>query len=173
MTHAIKSRETLLALVRAALRSGTVAGLAMIPFAALFRASGLRINEYGRKTLELVVGEVAPPLSYVLSFAQHLLISCAAAIPLLWVLGRIDRRRTRVLIGALYGAGFYVAANSLALPLFFGDATPWELGIDFVYPSLVIHVVYGVVLGLVAQSRGRRRQHDLGEPALRPVDRAS
>jgi hypothetical protein len=50
------------ALAGEALRSGTLAGLATIPFAALFRAFGLRINEHGRKTLALVVGDVAPPL---------------------------------------------------------------------------------------------------------------
>jgi hypothetical protein len=33
------------ALVRGALRSGTIAGLAMIPFGALFRFLGLRVNE--------------------------------------------------------------------------------------------------------------------------------
>lgn len=143
--------DALLALVRETLRSGTLAGVAMIPFAALFRAFGLRVNEYGRKTLELVVGDVAPPLQYALSFAQHMLISWFAAVPLLWVLGRIDDRRTRVALGALYGAAFYVAMNSLALPLFFGDPTPWQLGFATVVPSLFIHLVYGVVLGWVAR----------------------
>jgi len=143
------------ALARDTLRSGTLAGLAMIPFAALFRAFGLRINEYGRKTLELVVGDVAPPLHYVLTFAQHLLISWFAAVPLLWLLGRIGDRRTRVLVGAAYGAAFYVVMNSLALPFYFGDPTPWELGAETVYPSLTIHLVYGVVLGLLARAPER------------------
>ena len=40
-----------LMLGRASVRAGTAAGLAMIPFAAVFRARGLRVNEYGRKTL--------------------------------------------------------------------------------------------------------------------------
>ena len=137
-------------LLRATLRSGTAAGLAMVPPAALFRALGLRVNEYGRKTLELLVGDVASPLRDILMFAQHLLISWVAAVPLLLVLGRIADRRQRVLLGALYGAGFYVVMNSLALPFAFGDPTPWQLGAMTVLPSLAIHLVYGLVLGLMA-----------------------
>jgi hypothetical protein len=134
-----------------ALRAGTIAGLAMIPFAALFRFFGLRVNEYGRKTLALVVGELAPPLHTVLTFLQHLLISWVAALPLLLALRWIPTRRARVLAGAAYGAAFYVGMNSLALPLAFGDPTPWRLGFETVYPSLFIHLVYGVALGRVAK----------------------
>jgi hypothetical protein len=46
-----------------------------------------------------------------------------------------------VALGALYGAAFYVVMNSLALPLLFGDRTPWQLGFATVYPRLVIHLV--------------------------------
>ena len=123
----------------------------MIPFAWLFRARGLRVNEYGRKTLALVVGDVAPPLHTLLTFAQHMLISWLAAVPLLLALRRIDARRTRLLVGAVYGAGFYVAMNSWALPLAFGDPTPWQLGFETVYPSLFIHLVYGVAIALTAR----------------------
>jgi len=124
----------------------------MIPFAALFRARGLRINEYGRKTLELVVGDVAPPLHLALTLVQHLLISWAAAVPLLLVLRGIERRVLRVGVGTLYGAAFYVAVNSFALPLWFGDPTPWQLGLATVVPSLVVHLVYGAVVGLAARA---------------------
>lgn len=158
MEALIASREKMIALLRETLRSGTLAGLAMIPFAALFRARGLRVNEYGRKTLELVVGDVSPALHYVLTFAQHLLISCVAAIPLLLVFSRIDGRPTRLLVGALYGAAFYVVVNSFALPLYFGDRTPWELGVETVYPSLAIHVVYGIVLGATVRAPHRFRK---------------
>lgn len=127
----------------------------MIPFAALFRSQGLRVNEYGRKTLALLVGEVAPPLDTVLMFGHHMLISWSAAVPLLLALERIDARRSRALAGAVYGAGFYTVMNSWALPLAFGDPTPWQLGFETVYPSLVIHLVYGVVIGLAARQRQR------------------
>jgi hypothetical protein len=149
------------ALAAKALRSGTLAGLAMIPFAALFRAFDLRINEYGRKTLKLVVGDVAPPLHYALTLAEHLLISWVVAVPLLWLLARIDDRRARVLIGAVYGAAFYVVVNAWALPLYFGDPTPFALGIEVVYPSLAIHLVYGVVIGSIAGAPDRLRNHSM------------
>lgn len=137
--------------------AGTLAGLAMIPFAAAFRARGLRVNEYGRKTLALLVGEVGAPLELVLGFAQHLVISWLAAVPLFVLFDRAgawlaDRPR-RMLFGAAYGAGFYVVMNSFALPIAFGDPTPWALGLETVYPSLTIHVVYGAVLGAAARAR--------------------
>ena len=137
--------------IREALRSGTIAGLAMIPFAAVFRFCGLRINEYGRKTLELLVGEVTPRLHFLLTLVQHLVISCLVAVPLLWLLNGIGDRRARLLIGTIYGAAFYVAVNSLALPFAFGDPTPWALGFGVVYPSLAIHLVYGFSVALTAR----------------------
>ncbi len=157
MTSSHTTWDRVRALGRESFRAGTLAGLAMIPFAAFFRARGLRVNEYGRKTLEIVVGGANPALNFLLTLVQHLVISWIAAVPLLWLLGRVDDRRSRVLIGAAYGAAFYVAINSWALPRHFGDRTPWELGFDTVYPSLAIHLVYGVVLGLVARPPGRAR----------------
>jgi hypothetical protein len=139
------------ALARDALRSGTIAGLAMIPFAALFQFLGLRVNEYGRKTLGLLLGELPPPLHYLFTFALHIVISWIAAAPLLLVLDRFVDRRVRVFVGFLYGAAFYAVVNSLALPIAFGDPTPWELGFATVYPSLVVHLVYGTVVALTAR----------------------
>ena len=51
--HGQRGRATL---IRETFRTGTVGGLVMIPFALLFRSLGLRVNEYGRKTIEFVVG---------------------------------------------------------------------------------------------------------------------
>jgi uncharacterized membrane protein YagU involved in acid resistance len=144
------------ALVRESLRAGTVAGLAMIPFAAVFQRLGLRVNEYGRKTLALFVGNVSPPVHHLLTFAQHLAISWVVAVPLLLLVGVVPRRREKLLVGLAYGAGFYVVVNSLALPLVFGDPTPWRLGFTVVYPSLFIHLVYGLAVALVARPLGRR-----------------
>lgn len=139
------------ALVLDAVRSGTVAGVAMIPFAAVFRASGLRINEYGRRTLELMVGQVPPRLHDLLTLVEHLIISWIAAVPLLLLLSSVSDRRTRMITGALYGLAFYVGVNSIILPWSFGDPTPWRLGFDTVYPSLVVHLVYGVGVSIVAK----------------------
>lgn len=142
-------------LIGEALRAGVAGGLAMIPFAAIFRARGLRINEYGRKTLELLVGHTEPPLYFVLTFVQHMIISCIVAVPLVLALPYLVDRRARLLAGVAYGAGFYVVMNSLALPIAFGDPTPWQLGFATVYPSLFIHLVYGLVVALVARSEAR------------------
>ena len=136
-------------LLRTALRAGVLAGLAMIPFAAFFRGIGWRVNEYGRKTLELVVGQVASPQRDVLMFFEHMAISVTVAVPFALVLrGESDRGR-RMLAGVLYGLAFYVGVNSFALPIAFGDPTPWTLGFTAVFPSLFIHLVYGIVLGAI------------------------
>lgn len=138
-------------MIRQTLRAGTVAGLAMIPFAAAFRHFDLRVNEYGRKTLELLVDDVSPALHNALTFVQHLVISWLAAVPLLLLLRRIANGPARFFAGMAYGAVFYVAVNSLALPIAFGDPTPWELGFATIYPSLFIHLVYGVVVAMMAR----------------------
>ena len=142
MTCAVRLRDVLW--------SGTIAGLAMIPFAAVFRACGLRVNEYGRRTLALLVGEQPPHVHYLLTFVQHIVISWFAAVPLLFLFGRM-RNQPRVLVGALYGIAFYCGVNSLFLPLAFGDPTPWSLGLGTVYPSLVLHLVFGITVALAAR----------------------
>jgi hypothetical protein len=62
MIHALKESQPPRTLSRETLRVGTVAGLAMMPLGEVFRSFDLRINEYGRKTLELLVGDVSGPL---------------------------------------------------------------------------------------------------------------
>jgi uncharacterized membrane protein YagU involved in acid resistance len=151
--------------IREALRAGTVAGLAMTPFAAVFQRLGLRVNEYGRKTLDLFVNDVSAPVYYLLAFVQHLAISWVVAVPLLLLLGGFPRKRDRLLIGLAYGAAFYVTVNSLALPFAFGDPTPWRLGFRVVYPSLLIHLVYGVTVALLARPGARNWPSQ--EPGLR------
>ena len=64
---------------------------------------------------------------------------------------RASGARAAWLVGAAYGAGFYLPVNSLALPWLFGDPTPWELGWNVVYPSLIVHVVYGVSVALASR----------------------
>jgi len=44
----MSSRNQSTTLLRDVFWSGTIAGVAMIPFAAVFRSYGLRINEYGK-----------------------------------------------------------------------------------------------------------------------------
>lgn len=56
-----------------------------------------------------------------------------------------------------YGALYYVAVNSLALPLYFGDPLPWILGWAVVLPSLLVHVVFGVSVACAVAALRRKR----------------
>lgn len=129
-------------LARETLRSGTVAAIAMIPFGLAFAALGWRMNEYGRAVLRVLFGELAPGPRVGLMLVEHLLISWMACVPLLLALVLGRGRAPGWAIGLTYGAGFYVVMNSLALPWWFGDPTPWQLGLPAVLPSLIVHLVY-------------------------------
>lgn len=150
------------ALAREATRAGLLAGLAMIPFAAVFRARGLRVNEYGRKTLALFVSGEGPTAHWIFVFVQHLFISVIAAVPLIWLLAAIQGRAARISIGTLYGVFFYAVVNAWALPRLFGDPLPYRLGLEVVYPSLAIHVVYGFVLGCATRTQSDAERDESG-----------
>lgn len=135
-----------LALAKETVRSGTIASLVMMPPGLLFKALGLRVGHYGPKLGEVLFGDPSPAVL----FAQHLVIGWISAIPLLLLL-RISHAISPVLVGVLYGGAYYVLVNALALPLVFGDPLPWQLGIEFVYPSLVVHLVYGASIGVTAR----------------------
>lgn len=78
---------------------------------------------------------------------QHLVIGWVSALPLLIVLLFTQAERWPVMTGAAYGAAYYVAINSLALPIYFNDPLPWQLGASTVLPSLIGHVIFGAVIG--------------------------
>lgn len=142
------------------LRSGTLASLAMMPFGALFRWLGLRVGHYGPKFAAWLFGTEPGP---VLLFAQHLVLGWLSALPLLLVLvlplRALATRRARLVVSAAYGAGYYAAVNALGLPWFFGDPSPLLLGWPVVYPSLVVHVVFGLVIGLASAGFVERARH--------------
>ncbi len=142
-----------------ALRSGTIASLVIVPLAPLFKALGLRIGHYGPKFAALFVDDPQP---WQL-FAQHLLVGWISALPLLLILLGTRAARWPVVAGASYGAAYYGLVNSLALPLYFGDLTPWQLGWSTIYPSLIGHMVYGASIGLTSQRFVARMQ---SAPAL-------
>ncbi len=124
-------------------RSGTLASLAIVPLSPLFKAAGLRIGHYGPKFAGLFVNDPQPWLLFV----QHIVIGWVSALPLLLILMGTGARQRPLLVGALYGAAYYVAINSLALPMYFNDPLPWQLGASTVLPSLVGHVIFGAVIG--------------------------
>jgi len=137
----------LLSLIKESLRSGTIAALAMMPFGIVFKLLDLRVGYYGPKLGALLFGE---PTRFVL-FLQHLAIGWMSALPLLFILVRLRGRMAPTAIGAAYGLAYYVVVNSFALPLFFGDPTPWQLGFSFIYPSVLIHLVFGVCIGITSK----------------------
>jgi len=137
--------------MREALRSGSIAAIAMIPFALLFSMAGMRINEYGKKTIQLFFGNFPSGIRFALFVIEHFILSWIIAIPLLLLLKSFHHRIPRLLLGALYGAVFYILVNSLLLPSLFNDVTPWKL--DFtktILPSLVVHIVYGLSIALTS-----------------------
>ena len=138
-------------LAREALRSGTLAAVVMMPFGLAFRALGLRVNEYGMKTIAALFGAVSPRAGFALFVVEHFLIAWTAAVPLLLALRLAPEKFPPLLVGAAYGAGFYGVVNSLALPWLFGDPTPWQLGFAVVAPSLTVHLAYGISIAVTAQ----------------------
>ena len=127
--------------------SGTVAALAMMPFGLAFRAMGLRVGYYGPKFASMFVDN---PATWFL-FAQHIVLGWISALPLVFAIARVPLSLPPLWLGALYGAGYYVVVNSLGLPLFFGDPTPWGLGVSVMLPSLVVHVVFGLCVAWFAR----------------------
>ena len=137
-----------------ALRSGTIASLAMIPFGLLFKSMGLRVGHYGPKVGEALFGHQPDPWMPVLLLVQHFVIGWLSALPLLMFWLWRAPQAIRLGDGLLYGLAYYLAVNALALPWLFGDAFPWQLGWSTIYPSLVVHLVFGVSIALTARMSG-------------------
>ena len=127
----------------------------MIPFGIFYKFGlSLPVNVYG----ELIVVAVFGKFSRWALVAEHFLISGVLAVPFCIAAMRFPRR-TLVVAGLLYGATIWVVVNSLALPLIFSRPTPWELGWNSIWPSLSVHLVYGLALGVL--SRRNRGQGDI------------
>ncbi|MEK6805745.1 MAG: hypothetical protein AABY95_03750 [Pseudomonadota bacterium] len=133
------------------IRSGTIASLIMMPFGLLFRMLDLRIGHYGKKLIEVMFGELPLALFRTLVLSEHFIIGWLSTAPLLLLLIHFGQRLSIWIIGTLYGVAYYVAINSLFLPWCFDELTPWQLGIHAVYPSLIVHLVFG--LSIVWTSR--------------------
>ena len=99
-----------------ALRSGTIASLAMMPFGLLFKSMGLRVGHYGPKVGEALFGHQPDPWMPVLLLVQHFVIGWLSALPLLMFWLWRAPRAVRLGDGLLYGLAYYLAVNALALP---------------------------------------------------------
>lgn len=155
--------------------AGTVAGLAVVPLGLALGAGGHRVGRYGELLLQATLGHALPSAL----MTQHLLISVVLATVFVAAmdrlgppgrpgrLGRLGRPgrpgsggagAALVGLGALFGALAWLVINSLALPWLFGQPTPWQLGLSAIWPSLLVHLVYGAVVGaVVAWDAARRR----------------
>ena len=150
-THLFNQKSFLKGLAKESIRSGSIASIAMIPFGFLFQLLGLRVGHYGKKLLEVFFTDLPEPTFRLLMFIEHFAIGWLSAAPLLIVLVGSGTRLSAWAVGAIYGVVYYVVLNSLALPLSFGDTTPWQLGFSVIYPSLIIHIVFGISLGLTSK----------------------
>ncbi|HQR98207.1 MULTISPECIES: hypothetical protein [unclassified Polaromonas] len=151
MTDRPDRKSLLQGLVKESIRSGTIASIAMIPFGFVFQLLGLRVGHYGKKLLEVFFTNYSEMTFRLLMFIEHFVIGWLSAVPLLVLLVLLKNRFAAWAVGAIYGLGYYVILNSLALPLIFGDQTPWTLGFSVMYPSLVIHIVFGVSIALTSR----------------------
>jgi len=120
--------------------AGLAGGLAMIPVGLVIRhLAGGSVNVYGELVVERLLGVASRPALV----AEHVLVSLVLALPLVLAAGRVAGRFL-VGLGVAYGAAIWLVLNSLALPWAFGRATPWTLGWAAIWPSLTVHVVYGL-----------------------------
>ncbi len=127
-------------LARRSVAAGTAGGLAMMPIAAVLkRGLGREINVYGELVAQAVVGRADV---WVLAL-QHFAISWALAVPLAAL--SVRQRSTALVVGLAYGGLIWFSINSLALPWIFGRPTPWWIGWSAIWPSLILHLVYGAV----------------------------
>jgi len=140
-------------LLKEAVRSGTIASIVMMPFGFLFKALDLRVGHYGPKLGEFLFGLRPEPWMQVLLLVEHLVIGWLSAVPLLLFWRWTSPRSPSLADGLIYGALYYLAINALALPAIFGDAFPWQLGWSYVYPSLVVHLVFGLSIAVTTRSR--------------------
>lgn len=151
------------ALARESAISGVVGAIAMMPAGFVFRALEMRVGHYGPKFAALYLENPGPAALFI----QHLVLGWISALPLCVLpLHRIPLL-TVLIIGSLYGVVYYGAINSLALPIYFGDPLPWSFGPAVIFPSLMVHIIFGAAVAYTIYVLRQRRSP--AQPAL-PAD---
>ena len=139
--------------------AGSVGALAMVPVGlAALQVPGASANVYG----ELLARQLFGSTTWSALFAVHLLVGWVAATPLALAGWWVSRRAVAALgtgpalvAGLVYGAGMWLVVNSIMLPWAYRRASPWTLGLPAIWPSLVVHLVYGGVTAYaVARAAG-------------------
>lgn len=132
--------------------AGTLGAVAMMPAGFVFRALQMRVGHYGPKFAELYLSSPGPAALFV----QHIVLGWISAVPLALLPLHKLSGLTVSLVGATYGALYYVAVNALALPIYFGDTLPWRLGWSVVVPSLIVHLFFGMAVAHAVQFLRRK-----------------
>lgn len=131
--------------------TGTVGGLVMIPIGLFLIVIGFPVGLYAEEVARWLLGFTTPSVLFI----EHMAISSSLAVVLVIASAAAIRRWSpgqALAWGGGYGAVVWLVVNSLALPLAFGEATPWELGFAALWPSLLVHVVFGAVVAALARS---------------------
>lgn len=129
--------------------SGLAAGMIMVPFGLFYKnILGLSVNVYGELLVVAILGES----SRWAIFLEHFIISGFLAIPYFVAING-NRHIPRIPSGLIYGMSAWILINSLALPFLFSRPTPWVIGWNAIWPSLSVHLVYGLALGTIGQRK--------------------
>ena len=119
----------------------------MIPVGLVLRFTfGQSVNVYG----ELIVIRIAGRLDPLLLAIEHGAVSLAMAALLVVTLDRLGHRAAPA-VGLVYGGAAWFVVNSLALPWIFDQPTPWQIGSQAIWGSLIVHLVFGLAVALVSQ----------------------
>ena len=158
--------------VLVAVVAGTAGAVAMIPVGlAILQVPGATANVYG----ELLAHQLFGATTWSALFAVHMLVGWLAALPVVaagWLLARAAARPPgagwALLAGLIYGAGMWLVVNSMMLPWLYGRPNPWALGWPAIWPSLLVHLVYGavtayVVAGASRMTHARSRERTTGQ----------
>lgn len=132
--------------VRVVVVAGLAGALAMVPVGLALSAAGFEVNRYGELLAEQLTGTRRPAVLFVL----HLLIGVVSAVPAVVIAALLRPRRGILVVGgAVYGAVYWLGINALSLPITYRRPFPWTEGLASVWPSLLVHVIYGLVVALV------------------------
>ena len=115
------------ALIARGVATGAVGGLVMIPIGLFLIVIGFPVGLYSEQVAVWVLGFTTPSVLFI----EHMAISSLLAVVLVLASAAAIRcwsTGQALAWGAGYGAVLWLVVNSLALPLAFGEATPWELG---------------------------------------------
>lgn len=131
---------------RVVVGAGFVGAVAMVPVGLALSAAGFEVNRYGELLAEQLTGSRRPAVL----FALHLVIGVVSVVPLAVAAAAALRPRRMIMLvgGAVYGAAYWLGVNALALPLLYDRPFPWMEGVASVWPSLLVHVVYGLAAAL-------------------------